>query len=180
MFSGLRQNSTLYILDRKEKPTLKIGQVIGVSNPTPKYGQFGSQIGSSVTFDTTVDISVNVDGEVLKFEQIPSSLSIANCKDFVISESREDMCNEVESMLQNSKSVIESVDRHKCILSCCDDILSILNPQIAKDRETEERMNKLENKLEGMESKISRMYDAIVNNGSNNKNNKKYENDSNN
>lgn len=41
MFQGLRQSSLFYILDKGgEKPTLKIGQVISVSNPQQKYPSY--------------------------------------------------------------------------------------------------------------------------------------------
>lgn len=41
MFQGLRQSSLFYILDKGgEKPTLRIGQVISVSNPQQKYPSY--------------------------------------------------------------------------------------------------------------------------------------------
>ena len=48
MFSGLRTNSIFYVLEKGEEPTLKIGQVVSVSNPQPKFptyqpGQFSAQ-----------------------------------------------------------------------------------------------------------------------------------------
>ena len=48
MFSGLRTNSIFYVLEKGEEPTLKIGQVVSVSNPQPKFptyqpGQFTTQ-----------------------------------------------------------------------------------------------------------------------------------------
>lgn len=40
MFQGLRQNSIFYVLDKSGEPTLKIGQVINVSNPQPKFPSY--------------------------------------------------------------------------------------------------------------------------------------------
>ena len=37
MFQGLRPNSIFYVLDKGENPSLKIGQVVSVSNPQPKF-----------------------------------------------------------------------------------------------------------------------------------------------
>ena len=42
MFQGLRQNGLFYILEKGEDLRLRIGQVVSVSNPLPKYGQFGT------------------------------------------------------------------------------------------------------------------------------------------
>ena len=55
MFQGLRQSSLFYILDKGgEKPTLRIGQVISVSNPQQKYPSYVP--GQTPTLETTVDV----------------------------------------------------------------------------------------------------------------------------
>lgn len=57
MFQGLRQSSLFYILDKGgEKPTLRIGQVISVSNPQQKYPSYVP--GQTPTLETTVDVKV--------------------------------------------------------------------------------------------------------------------------
>lgn len=98
MFSALRQGSLFYILEKGESPKLKIGYVVSISSPQPKY---------NVPFNTdnTVDITVKVGDENQEFKQIPGSLSIANfgISNIVISESREEMNKEVEAMLRTSK-----------------------------------------------------------------------------
>lgn len=40
MFQSLRQNSLFYILEKGDNLNLKVGQVVNVSNPQPKYNQF--------------------------------------------------------------------------------------------------------------------------------------------
>lgn len=40
MFQGLRPNSIFYVLDKSGEPTLKIGQVVNVSNPQPKFPSY--------------------------------------------------------------------------------------------------------------------------------------------
>lgn len=94
MFQGLRPNSIFYVLDKSGEPTLKIGQVVSVSNPQPKFpsyqpGQFNPQ-----PMETTVDVKVKMpDGEA-EFKQLPSNGQIANSGDLVVSESREAMSAE--------------------------------------------------------------------------------------
>lgn len=44
MFQGLRQNSILYILEKNGVPKLKVGQVVSVSNPMPKFGTLNPQL----------------------------------------------------------------------------------------------------------------------------------------
>lgn len=145
MFSGLRASSLFYILEKSDKPVLKIGQVATVSNPSAKYGQFPSTPMFGQQMETVVDISVKVGDETMDFKQLPSNLSIANIgQNIVVSENKEAMNAEVEAMLRTSRSVIESVPYHESVIASCDGILRELNPQFAKEKEQEEKIGNLE------------------------------------
>lgn len=157
MFSALRQSSLFYILNKGEKPVLRIGQVQSVSNPLPKYGV--PAVAGQFGVETTVDVKVKVGDEVLDFKQLPSNLSIANFggSGVVVSESREAMNGEVESMLRSSKEIVESVDYHRNVIAACEDILRSINPQLAKEKEQEDKIVSIESKIGGMESSISEL-----------------------
>lgn len=153
MFQGLRQNSIFYVLDKSGEPTLKIGQVISVSNPQPKFpyqpGQFNPQL------ETTVDVKVKMpDGEA-EFKQLPSNGQIANSDNLVVAESREAMSAEVEAMLRHSKEVLDSKDYHEKVVKNCEQMLGILNPQIAKEKAQEQRIGNLEADVNGMKGTLS-------------------------
>lgn len=154
MFQGLRQSSLFYILEKGEQPTLKVGQVESVSNPTAKYSQYplyGQQ--------EYVDIRVKVGSEQVDFKQLPAQLSIANCGtgEVVVSESREAMAQEVDAMLRNSRAVIDSVPYHKRVVDACEGMMRELNPQLAKEQKQEEKIGDLEKKMSGIESKLTDM-----------------------
>ena len=155
MFSGLRQNSIFYVLDKTKEPDLKIGQVVSVSNPQPKFpayqpGQFSAQ-----PMETTVDVRVKLpDGEA-DFKQLPSNAQIANTGNVVVSESREAMLSEVEAMLRTSREVLDSRDYHERVVSQCERIMGVLNPQIAKEQAQEAKITHLESKVCGMENTLS-------------------------
>ena len=138
MFSVLRQGSPFYILEKAEEPKLKVGSVVGVSQPTPKYTN--TFIPNQQFNEMVVDVTVKVGEEEMKFEKLPSALSIANFgqSGMVVSESKEAMNTEVEGMLRNSKQVIESIPYHEKVITSCDDMLRVLNPQFAKEQEQEE------------------------------------------
>ena len=155
MFSSLRQGSPFYVLEKTDEPKLKIGSVASVSQPVPKYSntfipnqQFGEMV---------VDVVVKVGEEELKFEKLPSNLSIANfgANGVVVSESKEAMNSEVEGMLRNSKQIVESVPYHEKVIASCDIMLRELNPQFAKEKEQEEKIGLLEQKMSGMEVTLS-------------------------
>lgn len=149
MFSTLRQNSPIYILDKKGSPVLKKGVIESVSQQRSRTGTFYGQ-----PLDMVVDIVVNVDGTKEEFKNIPASLGIANDGNLVISESKEAMSTEVDSMLSISKQILESVDYHKDVIDKCEQILKDLNPQFAKDKLQEEKINSLEERIGGVENTL--------------------------
>ena len=82
---------------------------------------------------------------------------IANDKNLVVSDNKEAMSAEVDAMLRQSKAILESVDYHERVVKSCEGMLLQLNPQIAKEKEQTEKINKLEGKVSGIEGKIDKM-----------------------
>lgn len=158
MFQGLRQNSLFYILDKGENLELKLGQVVSVSNPMPKYNQYVPTQPYAQP-EMVVDVSVKVGDETMDFKQLPANLSIANFgqNGVVVSDSKEAMSAEVEAMLRNSKGIIESVPFHEKVIASCDVMLRELNPQFAKEKEQEEKIGALEEKMVGIEGTLGQM-----------------------
>ena len=156
MFSTLRQNSPIYILDKKGSPVLKKGIIETVSPQRSRTGSFYGQ-----PMDMIVDIRVNIDGTSQEFKNIPASLSIANDGNIVISETKEAMSTEVDSMLSISKQILESVDYHKDVIEKCEQILKDLNPQFAKDKLQEEKINSLESRIGGVENTLGDIKDML-------------------
>ena len=156
MFSTLRQNSPIYVLDKKDSPVLKKGIIELVSPQRSKSGSFYGQ-----PLDMVVDITVNVDGTKEEFKNIPASLNIANDGNLVISESKEAMSTEVDSMLSISKQILESVDYHQEVIKKCEQILKDLNPQFAKDKLQEEKINSLEERMGGVEDTLGDIKDML-------------------
>ena len=152
MFSGLRQQSLFYILEKGQNPNLKIGNVTAVSNPQPKFNQFPSTQPFGQT-ETVVDITVKVGEQTMEFKQLPSNLSIANSGTVVVSDSREAMTAEVEAMLASSKQILESIPYHQGVVAACDGMMTLLNPQIAKER----KIGELEAKMGGIENALNQI-----------------------
>lgn len=156
MFQGLRTNSLLYVLDKGENPNLRIGQVVSVSNPQTKYPTFNNGF-TPQPMETVVDVKVKLGDEEVDFKQLPANGQIANDKNLVVSDNKDAMSAEVDAMLRQSKAILESVDYNKRVVESCEGMLQQLNPQIAKDKEQTEKINKLEGKVSGIEGKIDKM-----------------------
>lgn len=156
MFQGLRTNSLFYVLDKGENPNLRIGQVVSVSNPQTKYPAFNNGF-TPQPMETVVDVKVKLGDEEVDFKQLPANGQIANDKNLVVSDNRDAMSAEVDAMLRQSKAILESVDYNKRVVESCEGVLQQLNPQIAKEKEQTEKINKLEGKVSGIEGKIDKM-----------------------
>lgn len=162
MFQGLRQNGLFYILEKGEDLRLRVGQVISVSNPQPKYGQFGTPAFGSQP-EMTVDVRVKVDEETMDFKQLNANASIANSGNVVVSDSKDAMSAEVEGLLRTSKAILESVPYHEKMLVSCDAVLRDLNPSFKKEKEQEEKIGALEEKMVGIEGTLSDMMSMLSN-----------------
>ena len=157
MFSALRQGSVVYILEKGENPVLKVGQVVSITQPN--YSSNFLMNGS------TIDINVKVNNQNMNFKNVPSSQSVANYNNAVITETKELMSNEVDNMLQSSRSIVDSVAYHNNIITSCESILKELNPRFAKEKERDEDINNLKDKMGGIESKMDKILDLLQKDG---------------
>lgn len=160
MFQGLRQGGLFYILDKGEDVSLKVGQVVSVSNPQPRYSNFGNPTYGSQP-DMVVDVKVKVADEVMEFKQLNASINIANSGNMVVSDSKEAMSAEVEGLMRSSRQVIDSISYHEKVVASCDAMLRELNPQFAKEKEQEEKIGALEERMGNIDDKLSAMFDLL-------------------
>ena len=161
MFSGVRQNTPFYILEKGEDISLKIGQVVSVSNPQPKYNQFGTAPTFTAQPEMVVDVKVKVGEDAMEFKQLNANMNIANSGNVVVSDSKEAMSAEVEGLLRTSKQIIESVPFHEKVITSCDAMLRDLNPAFAKEKEQEEKMSMLEGEVTGIKETLGEMMNML-------------------
>ena len=155
MFSALSQGSPIYILDKTSSPEYKTGEVVGVSYPKLNPYNIGPQ--------NTVDLKIKIDGNIQEFNQIPSINSLVSYSNgkIIISETKQGIQNEVESILNNSKQILNNIDNYKKNISDCEEILKQLNPQFAIDKERDERLSNLEDRFDGFESKLDKIFNLV-------------------
>lgn len=145
MFNTLGKNSVFYILDKNTKPTVKVGKVTDIKVNPQFYGLANQEM----------DITVDVNSETYEFKKIPANVSIISPSvGIVISDNPEDMIKEYDGMVSNSRQVLESVDYHKSVLNSRDEIMVILNPRFAKEKEQETKLSNLEGRVGNMEQGI--------------------------
>lgn len=145
MFSALRQGSVIYILEKGESPALKIGNVVGITQPSNNF------------LMSTIDISVKVGDESMDFKNVPASQSTTTYNNAIIAETKELMSNEVDNMMQSSISIVNSVPYHNNIITSCEKILKDLNPRFAREKERDEDISNLKDKIGSVESKMDKI-----------------------
>lgn len=157
MFSNLVQNSLFYILDKNNKPSLKVGKVSKI-NINPQYFGMNNQ---------ELDIIVDVNGDTYEFKKIPNNLSILSpSTGIVISDNIDDINKEVDSMIKYSQQIVDNIEYHKSVLESKDEIMSILNPKYAKEKEQENKLNLLDGRVGNVEKgidEIKTMLNQILN-----------------
>lgn len=149
MFSNLSKGSVLYGIDTKGEIKLFTATVESVSIPRPRYVQntFG-QIP-----DTVIDITVNIGGEHREFKQVPSINAIADFgpDSCVLSDSKDSLVNYVSSMLQNSRNIVSSVEKHKASIEQYEKVLDALNPSAVNSstvKELKEQVIDIQNQMQ--------------------------------
>ena len=160
MFQGLRQGGMFYILEKSDDINLKIGQVVSVSNPQPKYNQYQTANAFSQP-EMIVDVKVKVGEETMEFKQLSANMNIANSGNVVVSDSKEAMSAEVEGLMRNSRQIIESIPYHEKMVVSCDAMLRELNPAFAKEKEQEEKMSMLEGEVTGIKETLGEMMNML-------------------
>ena len=166
MFSTLRKGQSIYVLDRTSGPEVKLGYIENVSMPRPMYPTYNPQVSLGTNMQMVVDIKTRIDNDTKEFV-VPSNLSVHTYGDYTLSENKEAMISEVDSLLQNSKDVLDSVDKHKAAIDAYENILKTLNPVYAKEQERDSTIDKLTQQVNGMQSTLNRLESLLLNNGTN-------------
>lgn len=156
MFSTLRKGSSVYILDRTSTPEVKVGYVENVSMPRPMYPTYNPSVSLGTNMSQVVDMKIRIDDDTKEF-CVPSTLSIHSYGDYTLSENKEGMISEVDSLLQSSKDIINSIDKHKANITAYEDILKTLNPIYAKEQERDTAISTLSSRVDGIQNSLDRL-----------------------
>lgn len=162
MFSAVRQGNLFYVLSKGERPSVRIGQVESVSNPVPKYPTFNPSTPYNAQPEMLVDVKVKCDGETMDFQKLPANGEVYSYPNAVVSDKKEAIISEVETMLQTSKQIVDSVNYHESVISSCDNILKELNPQFAKEKQQEEKIGALEDQVKGLKGDLGEIKSLLL------------------
>lgn len=146
-------------MDKTQGLRYKTGEIIAISQP---------KFGLGATTQTYIDVKVKIDNNVMDFNSIPSSSSVItyNNGKLVLSETKQGLQTEIENVLQNSKQILENIETYKKNIEDCENILKQLNPQFAKDKERDDRIDALDSKFGQMQNSLDQILGILENSNS--------------
>ena len=124
--------------------------------PRPMYPTYNPQVSLGTNMQTVVDIKTRIDDETKEFV-VPSNLSVHTYGDYTLSENKEAMISEVDSLLQDVTTKIDSVDKYKEDAEVYKKILKELNPIYAKEQERDEAISELNTRMDSLQDVIARL-----------------------
>ena len=129
---------------------MEIGKITYISVPVPKYGT------NSMYNDLVLDITVESEGKSTNFQKLPANSEIADFgNNIVLAVSKEAMNSEVMSMKQKSMDILNSIEQHQSIIHGCDEILQVLNPEIAEKQRQEQENKALREEINSLKEMFS-------------------------
>ena len=142
----------MYVLDLKNNPKILSGPIDRVTVPRPKYNTFNPNM------EMVVDITATINGEKREFKGVPNS-SIANFGEdaFVLAESRDVLNSYINSMLQNSRSIVNSIDKHQKLIADYEEAIQELNPDIKASKENDKAIQTLQDQVENLQKGMQKI-----------------------
>lgn len=146
-FKELKQGYPVHILD-KDSLTVRSGKVQNASFPRIDMAQAQRQM--------VVDITVECDGHTATYT-MPEDSCVVYAGNIVLSTHPQGLTAEVEKMKAEAEQILASVERQKQIVASADELLAQLNPTLREKRETEQRFQLIEGRMNGVDDKLDRL-----------------------
>lgn len=159
MISALVPGNNLYVLYTKDKPMLKIGEIVSKTEPVPTYNSFGANYN-----DTKFNLVVKIDEGQVEFKNISSLASTMNdpTSGIFISETPEAMATEITNKAAISHKHIDATPYHETALVEYDKMLKQLNPRYAKEQKMDEDIANLKSRQDAMDGKLDQILRAVM------------------
>lgn len=160
MFGMLRSGSLLYILNKGENPSLQIGQVLSVTPPRPKVG---NQFMPTMPMEQVIDINVKVGDDTKTFSNVNTALSIVDtgANNYVISDDKQAITNEVEAFGTLSQNALNSVPYHKRVVAACKQMMIDLNPNLQKEAQRDDEMSKMKSEMTELRNTVGELANLL-------------------
>lgn len=152
----MTQGATLFILHKNE-PKVEVGRVVSVNTHLPQYNPNQPQ---AMFNGMVTDLTVSIGSETIPFLGLPASASTANFADkgLFISEDQGLIVNEITTLRDNSKRIIDSYETNKDLFEKYEALLISMNPDKQREVKSAKELAALKDEL----SEMKRMLSAIL------------------
>ena len=152
----MTQGATLFILHKNE-PKVEMGRVVSVNTHLPQYNPNQPQ---AMFNGMVTDLTVSVGSDTIPFLGLPATASTANFADkgLFISEDQGLVVNEITTLRDNSKRIIDSYETNKDLFEKYETLLISLNPDKQREVKSAKELAALKDEL----SEMKRMLSAIL------------------
>ena len=149
----MTQGATLFILHKNE-PKVETGRVVSVNTHLPQYNPNQPQ---AMFNGMVTDLTVSVGSDTIPFLGLPASASTANFADkgLFISEDQGLVVNEITTLRDNSKRIIDSYETNKDLFDKSEALLVSLSPDKQREVRSEREMAALKDELSEMKKMLS-------------------------
>lgn len=149
----MTQGATLFILHKNE-PKVDIGRIVSVNTHLPQYNPNQPQ---AMFNGMVTDLTVSVGSDTIPFLGLPASASTANFADkgLFISEDQGLVVNEIATLRDNSKRIIDSYETNKDLFEKYEALLISLNPDKQREAKSAKELAELKNELFEMKRMLS-------------------------
>lgn len=172
MFSALSQNSTLHVLNIKDGIKYYSSPIQSVSTVRPAYPTYTVGASNGLNMGSVVDIVAIVDGKRKEFTNVPAMQGISTSENYIITDNREAMVSQIDTLMQNRQLAIDNIERYKQDVVDCKEALKTINPAYAKEAAMDsaianltERVNTIQSEFGNIKGDVGQILNILTNQG---------------
>lgn len=166
-FKDIKPDSNIFVYNRQDN-TLKTGRVVSVSPPHLDTNFANRQASYDASMAMYVDVVLDINGNITPPYVCPEKSEIVYANNIVLCPDITPIIREVEATKNAAEQQLSQREVLEERVKKCNDILSEYNPQFRKEKEYDERFNK----IEGSMDKMTKMFEQFMNEWNGNKTNK--------
>ena len=149
MLGNFGQDSELLILDKRGDITLTVVRNIKVTK------QYTDTTGKYPLGTMLMDLSGDDGVNPVYLARIPAGRVSHEYDNIFVSDSRDLVQKELQAMQSKADNIIENVPYYEKVSERCKELIPVVNPQVAKQLERDDRISKLEEQFQQQNGDIS-------------------------
>ena len=156
MLGTFGQDSELFILDKNGDIELTVARNLKITNQYPDT-QLKYPIGTML-----MDISGDDGTKPVVLTKIPAGRASHEYNNVFVTDSRELVQNELQAMLSKADNIIENMPYYEKVSQRCKELIPIVNPQVAKQQQSDDRLVKVEEQVRQYGGDISEIKSMLA------------------